>query len=326
MRLLQLGANDELTITRDIVPDSTPYAILSHTWGTGGDDEVTFQDVTQKKGKRKPGYQKILFCGKQAKRDGLKYFWVDTCCIDKTSSAELSEAINSMYRCAPRSLEVGNPDDNTIFVVPPAKYNTTRGQGLLLDGNSGCLHATDLRRRREDEAFIRLYKDLEHRYQVKPGYTRLEMAARTSHETLLALLLKAGATINSKDPKGFTPLARAAEYGHEIAVQVLLNQGANIELKNNKDFSPLSIAAWEGHETVIRVLLGAGADTESRDYDRDTPLANAAFHGHTAAIQALLGGGAKINPTNKYGHTPLRRAAQNGHKKAARVVQNAGAR
>lgn len=98
MRLLQLGANDELTITRDIVPDSTPYAILSHTWGTGGDDEVTFQDVTQKKGKRKPGYQKILFCGKQAKRDGLKYFWVDTCCIDKTSSAELSEAINSMYR------------------------------------------------------------------------------------------------------------------------------------------------------------------------------------------------------------------------------------
>ncbi|KAH6659206.1 heterokaryon incompatibility protein-domain-containing protein [Truncatella angustata] len=98
MRLLQLGANDELTITRDIVPDSTPYAILSHTWGTGGDDEVTFQDVTQKKGKRKPGYQKILFCGKHAKRDGLKYFWVDTCCIDKTSSAELSEAINSMYR------------------------------------------------------------------------------------------------------------------------------------------------------------------------------------------------------------------------------------
>lgn len=178
----------------------------------------------------------------------------------------------------------------------------------------------------EDEAFIRLYKDLEHRYQVKPGYTRLEMAARTSHETLLALLLKAGATINSKDPKGFTPLARAAEYGHEVAVQVLLNQGAKIELKNKKDFSPLSIAAWKGHETVIRVLLGAGADTESRDYDRDTPLSNAAHHGHTAAIRALIDGGAKINPTNKYGHTPLRRAAQNGHKIAARVVQNAGAR
>ncbi|KAH6714351.1 hypothetical protein BKA61DRAFT_632289 [Leptodontidium sp. MPI-SDFR-AT-0119] len=30
--------------------------------------------------------------------DGFEYIWIDTCCIDKTSSAELSEAINSMFR------------------------------------------------------------------------------------------------------------------------------------------------------------------------------------------------------------------------------------
>jgi hypothetical protein len=48
--------------------------------------------------KSKAGYSKIRFCGYQAAKDDLQYFWVDTCCIDKSSSAELSEAINSMFR------------------------------------------------------------------------------------------------------------------------------------------------------------------------------------------------------------------------------------
>ncbi|KAI4599640.1 hypothetical protein KJ359_001737 [Pestalotiopsis sp. 9143b] len=96
MRLLQLR-NGELHLTRDLIRDIPPYAILSHTWGADG-DEVTFQDVSQKSGHSKPGYQKILFCGQQAGRDGLDHFWVDTCCIDKTSSAELTKAINSMFQ------------------------------------------------------------------------------------------------------------------------------------------------------------------------------------------------------------------------------------
>ncbi|KAK0614948.1 hypothetical protein B0T17DRAFT_592806 [Bombardia bombarda] len=48
--------------------------------------------------KRKAGYAKIVGCCARAREDGYEYAWVDTCCIDKTSSAELSEAINSMYR------------------------------------------------------------------------------------------------------------------------------------------------------------------------------------------------------------------------------------
>ena len=40
----------------------------------------------------------IRFCGEQAKRDGLQYFWVDTCCIDKSNHSELAEAITSMFR------------------------------------------------------------------------------------------------------------------------------------------------------------------------------------------------------------------------------------
>lgn len=97
MRLLQLSASNELSLTSDLTHNIPPYAILSHTWGIDG-DEVTFQDIKDKCFQHKPGYQKILFCGNQARSDGLEHFWVDTCCIDKSSSAELTEAINSMFR------------------------------------------------------------------------------------------------------------------------------------------------------------------------------------------------------------------------------------
>jgi hypothetical protein len=70
------------------------YAILSHRWG---DEEVTFQDITDGEPEGKKGYQKIQGAAAQALSEGLAYVWVDTCCIDKTSSAELSEAINSMF-------------------------------------------------------------------------------------------------------------------------------------------------------------------------------------------------------------------------------------
>jgi hypothetical protein len=48
-------------------------------------------------GKEKADYAKLSFCGERAAVDGLKYFWVDTCCINKSTSDELSTAINSMF-------------------------------------------------------------------------------------------------------------------------------------------------------------------------------------------------------------------------------------
>jgi hypothetical protein len=64
-------------------------------WGA---EEVTFKDLIDGTSKSKAGYGKIQFCGGQAKRNGLQYFWVDTCCIDKSNSTELAESINSMFR------------------------------------------------------------------------------------------------------------------------------------------------------------------------------------------------------------------------------------
>jgi hypothetical protein len=97
MRLLESKNDDEFSLTEFPDKKIPPYAILSHTWGADS-EEVTFRDLIEGSGNSKVGYKKIRFCGQQAARDNLQYFWVDTCCIDKSSSAELAEAINSMFR------------------------------------------------------------------------------------------------------------------------------------------------------------------------------------------------------------------------------------
>jgi hypothetical protein len=73
------------------------YAILSHTWSS---QEVSFSDYTSNRAaaESKDEYKKIRFACEQACKDKIPYVWVDTCCIDKSSSAELTESINSMYK------------------------------------------------------------------------------------------------------------------------------------------------------------------------------------------------------------------------------------
>ncbi|EFQ35759.1 heterokaryon incompatibility protein [Colletotrichum graminicola M1.001] len=92
MRLIN---NNTLFLDEFYGDDVPRYAIVSHTWSAG---EVTFQDWNDLAlAREKQGFKKIELARAQALRDGLDYLWIDTCCINKDSSAELSEAINSMF-------------------------------------------------------------------------------------------------------------------------------------------------------------------------------------------------------------------------------------
>jgi hypothetical protein len=97
MRLLRYNEQGELGIVSFDDRSTPPYAILSHTWEADA-EEVTFADLVNGDGTAKRGYKKIHFCGQQARQDGLQYFWVDTCCIDKTDKAELSHAIRTIFQ------------------------------------------------------------------------------------------------------------------------------------------------------------------------------------------------------------------------------------
>lgn len=72
-----------------------PYAILSHTWHA---EEVLVDDMRNGTFAEKAGFRKLKFCARQAATEKIDYFWMDTCCIDKASSSELSEAVNSSFR------------------------------------------------------------------------------------------------------------------------------------------------------------------------------------------------------------------------------------
>ncbi|KAK2736253.1 het domain protein [Colletotrichum kahawae] len=79
----------------DFTPDKVPcYAILSHTWGSV---EVVYADIRNHTAASKSSFEKIRYSCHQTIADGFEYVWIDSCCIDKSSTAELSEAINSMF-------------------------------------------------------------------------------------------------------------------------------------------------------------------------------------------------------------------------------------
>jgi hypothetical protein len=94
MRLLVAGS-EPLRIETVPVDDSLQYAILSHRWGN---DEVLFEDMRNATSAQRRSYSKIRRCCDLAVKHGFDYVWVDTCCIDKSSSSELQEAICSMYK------------------------------------------------------------------------------------------------------------------------------------------------------------------------------------------------------------------------------------
>jgi hypothetical protein len=95
IRLLQRKSDGDIVFREPNSGHVPAYAILSHVWGK---DEVIFQDIEANADMSKTVSKTIQFCAEQAAADGLQYFWIDTCCIDKKNAVELGAAINSMFR------------------------------------------------------------------------------------------------------------------------------------------------------------------------------------------------------------------------------------
>jgi hypothetical protein len=115
------------------------YAILSHRWGP---DEVSYQSlqsaIREMEAGGEPrlsgrGFLKIQNCRRQAAMDQYEWVWIDTCSINKESSAELSEAINSMYRwyCNAKTCYVYLADVQEIS-APPFYEGELQDEGLML--------------------------------------------------------------------------------------------------------------------------------------------------------------------------------------------------
>lgn len=98
------------------------YAILSHTWGP---EEVHFEDIQNKTAFAKSGFLKVQGCCNQAVEDGFEWVWIDTCCIDKSSSAELSEAINSMFAWYQKSTVCYAYLQDVFYLLPESSADSS---------------------------------------------------------------------------------------------------------------------------------------------------------------------------------------------------------
>jgi hypothetical protein len=96
MRLLNANTYE----VREFFSNIPRYAILSHTWSEESKDEISYQDIGNLDQARQKAhaFSKIEWCAHYAISKSLQWIWVDTCCIDKSSTTELSEAIISMYK------------------------------------------------------------------------------------------------------------------------------------------------------------------------------------------------------------------------------------
>lgn len=107
------GAGTDDVILKNFPGDKVPpYAILSHTWGADV-EEVTLKDLKDGTGKDKAGWQKLQFCGQQAQRDGLKYFWVGCLCFMSAVSRNDCPALLSLS-----SGPIWSPSEYQTFTGP----------------------------------------------------------------------------------------------------------------------------------------------------------------------------------------------------------------
>ena len=79
MRFLKFDDHGEPSLIERSGDNIPAYGILSHTWGADS-EEITYEDLSKGTGIHKSGYDKIKFCAQQSVRDGLRFFWIDTCC------------------------------------------------------------------------------------------------------------------------------------------------------------------------------------------------------------------------------------------------------
>ncbi len=127
MRLSEQNPRGEPILRRFNENDAPPYAILSHTWNAHG-EEVSFQDMVAGTDKGKDGYRNIQFCA----ADGLPYFWIDTCCIDRTDVLNFSRPSILCRDGTRRQMSaIRTPYLSHIQEVDLAGAISTKSDGLL---------------------------------------------------------------------------------------------------------------------------------------------------------------------------------------------------
>lgn len=145
------------------------------------------------------------------------------------------------------------------------------------------------------------------------------------NETAIMLFIRAGVSIEMKNPNGWTPLLAAASVGSEKAVALLLKNGANVDATDQQGYTPLHWAAFKGFPGITKMLLDGKSKPNEKSDMGLTPLHQAAMMMHVRIVDALLKAGANVNETNNEGCTPLHQAVADASVDVIKQLVAAGA-
>ena len=150
----------------------------------------------------------------------------------------------------------------------------------------------------------------------RDGLHPMHNAVAMGHKQIVALLIRKGAMVNSKDRLGRTPLASfAANKGSDMEIaKMLLAAGADPGIESAKDddsYAPLDFAAGTGNLQLAELLIAAQVDVNHRTSDGSSALHIAAGTDHPEIVRLLIAHGADVNLTNTFGNTPIYYASNN---------------
>ncbi|XP_018054387.1 PREDICTED: protein fem-1 homolog CG6966 isoform X1 [Atta colombica] len=144
------------------------------------------------------------------------------------------------------------------------------------------------------------------------GAPPLWCAAAAGHLSLVKLLVRRGAKVNSITKTNSTPLRAACFDGHYDIVKFLVQHGADIEMANRHGHTCLMIACYRGHVKIAKFLLALKADANRKSVKGNTALHDCAESGSLEILKILVEHGAQMD-VDSYGMTPLLAAAVTGH-------------
>ncbi|XP_070811071.1 ankyrin repeat and SAM domain-containing protein 3 [Pituophis catenifer annectens] len=153
------------------------------------------------------------------------------------------------------------------------------------------------------------------------GWTPLMYASYIGYDTIVRMLLQAGANVNMSTPEGQTPLMLAASCGNECAASFLLQQGAELEMKDIHGWTALFHCTSAGHQQMVKFLLDSGANANCREpLCGYSALMEAAASGHEIIVQYLLNHGVKVDIRDSTGATARSLAMKYGHMKIVGLI------
>ncbi|CDK30207.1 ankyrin repeat domain-containing protein [Candidatus Babela massiliensis] len=159
------------------------------------------------------------------------------------------------------------------------------------------------------------------------GNTALMKASYGGYKEVVEILIKSGASINTKNNNGFTALMRASINDHKDIVQILIDKGASINTKNEYGFTALMLASSNGHKDIVELLIDKGADIDAKStFNNDTALMVASKKGHKDIVKILINEGANVNSKDYEGNTALMIASEKGYKDIVEILKEAGSK